>query len=245
MLISRFERAKVDNSSKSFRTQGASVPALLLGSISTRADTSELQRAAFNQAFADHGVDWTWGRTEYQQLLTGNGGADRIAAYAAERGEEVDAEAIHRTKSELFQKSLAGGGMPLRPGVVETITAARADGWQVGLVTTTSRDNVSALLGSLDGVSEDDFDVVTDVTSVPRSKPSPEVYQLVLQHLDLEPTDCVAVEDNVGGVESATGAGVTCLAFPNANTASHDFGSTRVVDRLTLDEVRAAAEGGK
>ncbi len=221
------------------------MPALLLGSISTLADTSELQRAAFNQAFADHGVDWTWGRTEYQQLLTSNGGADRIAAYAADRGEEVDADAIHRTKSELFQKSLADGGLPTRPGVVETIAAARAEGWQVGLVTTTSRDNVSALLAGLDGVSEDDFDVVTDVSSVPRSKPSPDVYHLVVQHLEVEPTDCVAVEDNLGGVESATGAGVTCLAFPNANTAAHDFGATPVVDRLSLDQVRAAAEGGR
>lgn len=33
------------------------MPAILLRSISTLADTSELQRQAFNQAFAQHGLD--------------------------------------------------------------------------------------------------------------------------------------------------------------------------------------------
>ena len=34
--------------------------AILFGSISTLADTSEIQRDSFNQAFAEHGLDWTW-----------------------------------------------------------------------------------------------------------------------------------------------------------------------------------------
>ena len=217
------------------------MPALLLGSISTLADTSELQRRAFNKAFAEHGLGWEWGRDEYRGLLTSNGGADRVSAYAAERGEDVDAAAVHATKSSIFQESLSGGGLVPRPGVVETVRAARADGWSVGLVTTTSRENVDALLAGLDGLSADDFDVVTDATSVARGKPSPDVYELVLQHLEVEPSQVVAVEDNVGGVEAASGAGVTCLAFPNANTKDHDFGSTTVVDSLSLDDVRAAA----
>ena len=36
--------------------------AILFGSISTLADTSELQRRAFNEAFEAHGLDWNWSR---------------------------------------------------------------------------------------------------------------------------------------------------------------------------------------
>ena len=67
--------------------------ALLLGSISVLADTSELQREAFNQAFAEHGLDWEWSRKECRNLLTSNGGRDRVAEYAGGRDETVDAEA--------------------------------------------------------------------------------------------------------------------------------------------------------
>ncbi|MCX6405380.1 MAG: hypothetical protein NTV28_00515 [Propionibacteriales bacterium] len=33
--------------------------------------------------------------------LTGNGGQDRVAAYAEQRGDDADADAVHATKSEV------------------------------------------------------------------------------------------------------------------------------------------------
>ncbi|RLV48504.1 HAD family hydrolase [Nocardioides mangrovicus] len=218
------------------------MPALLLGSISTIADTSELQRSAFNQAFVKHGLDWEWSQEEYRGLLTGNGGADRIAAYARQRGEQVDAAAVHQTKSEIFQRSLADGGVTTRPGVRESVAAARDTGWAVGLVTTTSRANIDALLAGLDDLGEADFDIITDVTTVDSPKPSPDVYAAVLDELGEDADGSVAVEDNVGGVEAATAAGLACVAFPNENTEDHDFGDVEVVASLDFAELRAAHE---
>ena len=45
-------------------TKEQSMSAILFGSISTLADTSEMQRAAFNEAFRAHGLDWSWSREE-------------------------------------------------------------------------------------------------------------------------------------------------------------------------------------
>jgi hypothetical protein len=73
--------------------------AILFGSISTIADTSELQRQAFNQAFKAHGLDWDWSRAEYLTMLENSGGQNRIADYANSIGQTVDAKAIHRSKS--------------------------------------------------------------------------------------------------------------------------------------------------
>ncbi len=80
---------------------------ILFGSISTLADTSELQRRAFNDAFEAYGLDWEWSRDDYASMLGSNGGADRIAQYAASRGLDVDAAAVHAKKSEIFQNLLA------------------------------------------------------------------------------------------------------------------------------------------
>ncbi len=211
------------------------MPSILFGSISSLADTSELQRAAFNEAFAEHGVGWTWGREEYAALLESNGGADRVAAYAAERGEDVDAAAVHATKSRLFQEKLAAGGLTARAGVLETIGAARTQGMKVGLVTTTSAENVAGLLGALgEQLAADDFDVVVDSDTVAEAKPSAAAYTFAVQQLDESPSDCVAIEDNVGGVQSALAAGVACIAFPNANTRGHDFSAAGLTTE-TLD----------
>lgn len=219
------------------------MPALLLGSISTLADTSEVQREAFNAAFEAHGLDWHWSQEEYRSLLTGNGGAQRIADYAQARGEDVDAAAVHQTKSERFQAALADGGATARPGLADTLASAREEGYKVALVTTTSKENVAALGSALrgSGVELDGFDLLVDSTDVEESKPDPAVYRFALEHLGESAQEAVAVEDNPGGVQAATAAGVACVAFPNENTAGQDFAGAPVVERLDFDDLRGAA----
>ena len=215
------------------------VSAVLFGSIGTLADTSEQQREAFNLAFTQHGLDWQWDRDAYVAMLATSGGQSRIAEYARTRGESVDAPAVHRTKSELFQQSLATVGVPPRPGVVETIEAAKVNGLKLALVTTTTRANISALFQALgDSVQESDFDLVVDLDAVPAPKPDQAAYAFALAQLGERPADCLAIEDNVDGVASALAAGVACVAFPNANTAGHRFeGARRQVERLDAAEV--------
>jgi HAD superfamily hydrolase (TIGR01509 family) len=218
--------------------------ALLLGSISTVADTSELQRQAFNEAFQAHGLDWRWDRDDYRAMLSKSGGQDRIAAYARP-GESVDARAVHETKSKIFRERLTTAGLAPRPGVADTIKAAKDHGWKIGLVTTTSRANVAALLGRLrPQVSDQDFDVIVDSASVGSPKPDPAAYVFALQALNEAPGDCVAVEDNVAGVEAAVAAGVPCVAFPNENTSQHDFtAAVKRVGRLDFAELQPLTSG--
>ena len=213
--------------------------AILLGSISTIADTSELQRQAFNEAFAEHGLDWNWDRDTYVGMLEKSGGQNRVADYASARGEDVDAEAVHRTKSEIYRRHVSEDPPATRPGVADTLAAARSQGLHVALVTTTSPDNVTALLDALPDVGRDDFDLVVDSSSVGTPKPDAAAYSFALERLGEAAGDCVAVEDNVGGVDAAVAAGIEVVAFPNANTAGHSFdGARRRVDHLDLAELR-------
>jgi HAD superfamily hydrolase (TIGR01509 family) len=217
------------------------MPAILLGSISTVADTSEMQREAFNRAFAEHGLGWSWDRQQYRELLQESGGRERIAAVARQQGVEVDAGAVHRTKTERFHELLAGTALHPRPGVAATLRAAHEQDLPVALVTTTDPENVRVLLDSLsDEVDPSVFATIIDATQVSRPKPDPEAYRLALSRLGVEASSCVAVEDNLGGLRSAADAGITCLAFPNDNTAGHDFGTAPVVTELHLDELRKA-----
>lgn len=220
--------------------KGALMSAVLFGSISTLADTSEIQRDAFNAAFAEHGLDWTWDREEYAGLLGSNGGRDRVADYAAARGEQVDADAVHATKSKIYQETLRSTEVRPRAGVVETFRAAKEQGHRVGLVTTTSAENIAALGDALaDVLPFGEFDVVVDQSKVEARKPDAAAYTYALEQLGESADDAIAIEDNLGGVESARAAGVPVVAFPNGNTETHDFGDTRRVASLDLAELRA------
>ena len=215
--------------------------ALFFGSISTLADTSELQRRAFNEAFEAHGLGWEWSREDYVSMLGSNGGQDRIAEFARDRSEDVDASAVHATKSSIFQELLGSSSVSPRPGVVETVQRAKRDGLRLGFVTTTSAENISALLSALaPEVTAESFDIVIDGSSVSSGKPDPEVYRYALDQLGEDASNAVAIEDNAGGVRAAVSAGVACVAFPNQNTAGADFsGAAATVDALDADDVVA------
>lgn len=197
---------------------------ILFGSISTLADTSELQRRAFNDAFAAYGLDWEWSRDDYASMLESNGGAHRIEEYAASRGEDIDAAAVHAKKSAIFQEMLATSSISPRPGVVGVVEEAKRGGHGLGFVTTTSQGNIDALLAALQPhISAEMFDLIVNRDAVASPKPNPDVYAYALKTLGAESGSAVAIEDNVGGVEAATAAGITCIAFPNENTAGGDF----------------------
>jgi len=207
--------------------------ALLFGSLSTLADTSELQRRAFNDAFVAHGLGWHWSRDDYVEMLASSGGVDRITAYAAARGVDVDADAVHETKSRIFQDLLRAEPIAPRPGVIDTIAAARKHGHRLGFVTTTSRANVDALFAALTPqVTAATFDLIVDRDAVRHPKPDPEAYEFALRRLGEQPGHAVAIEDNLGGVAAAGVAGVACIAFPNCNTEGSDFSAAALVTQV-------------
>jgi HAD superfamily hydrolase (TIGR01509 family) len=215
--------------------------AILFGSISTIADTSELQRQAFNQAFKAHGLDWDWNREDYLIMLENSGGKNRITDYADSIGQTVDAEAIHRSKSEFFQNSLTvSHQVKPRLGVVETIQSAKSQGLKIAFVTTTSQENISMLMAALQpSIQVTDFDLILNDSSVDRPKPDRAAYTFALERLGEKSDDCIAIEDNLSGVASAIAAGLGCVAFPNENTAHHDFKrANHLVDRLDFEELQ-------
>ncbi|HYO02880.1 MAG TPA: HAD-IA family hydrolase [Mycobacterium sp.] len=208
--------------------------AILFGSISTLADTSELQRQAFNEAFAAYGLDWHWSREDYVAMLGSNGGAQRITDFAASRGADVDATAVHAKKSQIFQDLLRSSTVSPRPGVVATVDEAKRNDHKLGFVTTTSLGNIDALLAALQPhISREMFDLIVNADSVKAPKPAAAAYEFALEQLGEDAASAVAIEDNFGGVASAAAAGIKVIAFPNENTAGGDFSAAdETVDSL-------------
>ena len=215
--------------------------AILFGSISTLVDTSELQRRAFNESFEAHGLDWNWSRDDYVAMLDSSGGAQRITDYARSRGEDVDAAAVHATKSQIFQQLLETAALTPRPGVLETVQQAKRNDLKLGFVTTTSPENISALLATLaPDIGAETFDVIVNNDTVETPKPDAAAYVFALKQLAETADSAVAIEDNVGGVAAAASAGVKCIAFPNENTTHGDFtAATETVDALDAERIVA------
>ena len=209
----------------------------------TIADTErDGHRVAFNQAFADAGLDWNWDVSLYGELLAVSGGKERLRYFIDRWKPEFVAPSdldtfireIHRVKQRYYLDLLAGGSIPLRPGVERLMHEARAAGLRLGIVTTTTPENVTALLNSTLGAESIGwFDVIAAGDIVPGKKPAPDIYLYALQQLGLSADDCLALEDSDNGLLSSTGAGIKTVITVTDYTRSQDFTTAAlVVDQL-------------
>jgi HAD superfamily hydrolase (TIGR01509 family) len=209
----------------------------------TLADTErDGHRVAFNRAFAAAGLDWVWDVPLYGELLAVTGGKERIRHYVERYRADYRRPAdfddlivrLHAAKTQYFTRLVADAGIPLRPGVRRLLDEARRAGVRLAIATTTTPENVSALLRhALAPDAEGWFDVIGAGDVVPAKKPAPDIYLYVLERLGLPTAECVAFEDSENGLRSALAAGVTTVVTVNDYTRNHDFrGAALVLDHL-------------
>jgi HAD superfamily hydrolase (TIGR01509 family) len=105
------------------------------------------------------------------------------------------------------------GTRPLRvmPGARELLAEVAAAGVPYGLVTSSERPVMEAVLGRL-SVS---FPITVCGDDVSNSKPDPEPYLMAAAKLGADPRRCVALEDSPNGVAAAEAAGCLMVAVPS------------------------------
>lgn len=213
----------------------------------TLADTEEIHRQSFNKAFRQAGLDWDWSQDLYGELLSVTGGKERIKHYLATHLPEFEpprnldeyVAGLHAAKTDIYTRTMAAGELPLRPGVLRLLEEARAAGLRLGIATTTTPANVTALLEhSISPEALDWFDVIAAGAVVPAKKPAPDIYHYAMRAMSVDPDECLALEDSANGLHAARDAGLETVITTNEYTRDHDFsGAALVVDTLGEPDV--------
>ena len=213
--------------------------ALIFDVDGTLAETEEVHRRAFNEAFSYFELPWFWDSGLYRKLLRVSGGKERIRHFIDHHstcGTLLSVEQIaelHRFKNARYFELVRNGGCRFRPGVADVLADAVARRQLLAIATTTSRENVAALLATLEPRWSGLFQAVLCGEDVERKKPSPEVYRKILDLLGLPAHQCLAVEDSRNGLLAAQGAGIPVLITRSFYFADDDFaGALAVVANL-------------
>lgn len=229
--------------------------ALLFDVDGTLAETEELHRAAFNEAFKAAGLDWQWDFELYQILLGVTGGKERILYHVQRTGldEAIFTKSyiadLHAKKTEIYVRFMDEGQIELRPGIEALINAARDAGVRLAITTTTSQVNVERLLkATLGEEALSWFEAYATGDRVTRKKPDPAIYQLALSELGLLANECLALEDAPQGLASSLGAGVPTVVTESSYSAGKEFDGAlklyKMADpRPTLAELEALMAG--
>jgi beta-phosphoglucomutase-like phosphatase (HAD superfamily) len=216
--------------------------ALIFDVDGTLADTErDGHRVAFNLAFADAGLSWNWTVDIYEDLLSVTGGKERIKFFLDKYQPEFDQSddlagfiaAMHKAKTAHYTDLLARGDIPLRPGVARILNEARKEGLRLAISTTTTPENVEALLlHTLGKESMAWFEIIAAGDIVPAKKPAPDIYDYALMKMNLKANECIAFEDSRNGILSSLAANLKTVITINDYTKHCDFtGAVIVLDQ--------------
>ncbi|MDH5694644.1 MAG: HAD-IA family hydrolase, partial [Gammaproteobacteria bacterium] len=171
-------------------------------------------------------------------LLEVTGGKERIKYYldtfntGFQRPENFDdfVAGLHKSKTKHYMELLNTGAIPLRPGVKRIFEEARAAGLRLAIATTTTPENVTALLANTLGPEgESWFEVIAAGDIVPAKKPAPDIYVYAMEQMRLPAYNCIAFEDSENGIRSSVGAGLKTIITTNDYTQTHNFGTAALV----------------
>jgi mannitol-1-/sugar-/sorbitol-6-/2-deoxyglucose-6-phosphatase len=105
----------------------------------------------------------------------------------------------------------------LREGAVDAVGYFRELGLSLAVASSSPRRLIDAVLAL--GLPADWFDVILSGEGADRGKPDPAIYVSAARELGVAPERCLAVEDSVNGVRWVKGAGMVCVAIPEAPPA--------------------------
>ena len=218
--------------------------AILFDVDGTLADTEALgHRPAYNRAFRELGLEFRWGPKLYRKLLKQQGGRERLkyyfstyqpplGEYTAEAKADPDAwvARVHELKSRYFRRYMKHGRVPLRAGISRLMREAYQAGIQLAIVTNASKRTLEPVLEySMGPELASAIAVIASGEEVTRKKPAPDVYLLAMQRLNIQPGECVALEDSEMGLEAASAAGASVVVTVNSDTLEQDFTEAALV----------------
>jgi HAD superfamily hydrolase (TIGR01509 family) len=112
---------------------------------------------------------------------------------------------------------------PLKPldGIENLISGCKEKDIKLGLASSSVREQIDAILKNLteNSIQGINFQTVFDSTvagnEVSNKKPAPDIYKKVIQDLQINADQCIAIEDSGTGIMSAKANSIFCIALRN------------------------------
>lgn len=198
------------------------------------ADTEAVNARASIKVFADlFGVNDVI-RSDFEAGL-GRGAEEYVKAAGRIHGLELTDEQVAQAtkmRQEYFLNILGREPLPAFPGVLELMAEAMArQDFRVAIATSSTREKSQAVLESANVPYKQM--VYVNGNDVRYKKPDPELFLIAAERIEIEPENCVVIEDAPNGIVAAKAAGAKCIAVTNSASAEKLCEADLVCESLT------------
>ena len=167
---------------------------------------------AWSEVFDTHGGTLPF--EKYSACIGTIGGFDLHGYLEEQTGQRFEREQLETACNNRWLELMKD--QPLRPGIVECVSSAKARGMKLAIASSSTQRWVSSNLRRFKLLEY--FDALCTSDYVDAVKPDPALYLLALQRLGVRSEEAIAFEDSPNGILAAKRAGIFCVAIPNALT---------------------------
>ncbi len=134
-------------------------------------------------------------------------------------------EEIIEMKKELFLGKI--DSIQLIDGFYELMIQLHKHGYKLGLASSNNKKTVEAIVDKFK--LNNYIKVISSGEDVSNGKPNPEIFLTTAKKMNLNPKDCIVIEDAENGVIAAKKAGMKCIALKGSNIGHQDLSSADII----------------
>jgi beta-phosphoglucomutase family hydrolase len=188
--------------------------------------TTEADFLAWQRLFSTYGRSLTF--EEYFPLL-GKKSSDVVHHVLGLHGHEATG-AMHK-KMMFFEEIVREKGIDMMPNAEQLLKALQAEHIPIALATSSRVMKMKLVMKTAD--LDKYFNAVVTGEEVTVGKPGPDIFLLAAKRLNVDPVQCVVIEDAASGVAAAKAAGMKCVAVTNTHHERDLHQADLVVDDLS------------
>jgi beta-phosphoglucomutase len=151
-------------------------------------------------------------------------------------GDEQDIKRILKEKFDYFVEYVNEN--PIKPVfAAETfLKSLKQYPVKVALATSSRKEKMQMVLEQLNFLQY--FDVVVTGNEVTNGKPAPDIFLLAAKRLELDPEDCMVIEDGPIGVAAAKSANMKCVAITETHHAALLHAADLIIDTYEHADIK-------
>ncbi len=136
-------------------------------------------------------------------------------------GKDFNFEAVRNKRISLMNSYIAENGIDKKYGIDELLQYLSKNKYKRAIATSTDYERTKMYLESSSLFNQ--FDEIICGPMVPNSKPAPDIYLKAAEALNLNPEDCMALEDSPNGITAAYSAGCIPVMIPDLSEPDEEI----------------------
>ncbi|MDI6735338.1 MAG: HAD family phosphatase [bacterium] len=180
-------------------------------------DTEPLYSKAMSQVAEKRGKCFT---LDIKQKVMGRLAIESLTIFKETLGLTESARELLEEREEIYGHLLSEGVTPM-PGLFKLLDLLDKMEIRKAVASSSKKCWIELIMDKLRVCNQ--FEIIISGQDVKHGKPNPDIYLLAATKLNLNPGECLVLEDAISGVQAAKAAKMKCIAVPNQFTQGLDF----------------------